>query len=68
MEERTPLQIAMNQLHDALREEWQEEIVEHVDHILSRVRTRVWELTEASDDAAVLVANAIDDVLSNKDR
>ena len=67
MEELTPLQIAMNQLHDALREEWREEIVEHVDHILNRVKARVWELG-GNLGAPALVGNAIDDVLNNRDQ
>ena len=60
----------IDQLREELKEQWREEIVEHVDHILSRVRTRVWELSDGEESAAaaVMVANAIDDVLSNKDR
>ena len=56
----------MKYLRDYLRED----IVEHVDHILSRVRTRVWELSDGEESAAaaVMVANAIDDVLTNRDR
>ena len=53
-----------------LRELMREDVVEHVDHILSRVRTRVWEMSDGEEfaAAAVMVANAIDDVLTNKDR
>ena len=67
MEELTPVQMERNRLGVAIMEAVHEDIVEYIDHILSRVRTRVWELAESNDDAAVLVANAIDDVLTNKD-
>ena len=73
MKEPTEFQSAMSLLRQDMKdmqEQCREDVVEHVDHILSRVRTRVWELSDGEESAAaaVMVANAIDDVLSNKDR
>ena len=50
-----------------LRGLMREDVVEHVDHILDRVKARVWVLGGNLGPNA-LVANAIDDVLNNRDR
>ena len=42
---------AIDQLREELKEQWREEIVEHVDHILNRVKKQIWNLAGSSGDA-----------------
>ena len=62
-----PAQIApIDQLREELKEQWREEIVEHVEHILTRVVKRIY--TSHGSGSALLVAQAIADVLAHEDR